>query len=416
MSRFYNPKTRKVALTPEQRAQFSAGVAELELPNERHAVSADPSWKACYGLAICAIIAALLSGYLYRASIYRLSLPEANVKTPLMSFCQPHSCHEGPPVALDSSNRELERRVRWYFSSNSDSYAPLLAASIRSAAAHSDVEPHLVLPWGVLNTSKMAALASKYPSIVTCHTFSAATALAAFEPNARRLSVALGAFMRFDVPLLHAASVLCETFDWVRTHTAEAAARMALQHPLDNVVLYTDSDCLFVGPVTKDISDGSLRIPELFAVNAESDRSDIDIFNSGVMLINTSAWLTHFPRIIRMLDDTRWACMAGAFDQPCLQEYAKSIKLLESPTSRLPDRYNWKPYYTMGPHDAPPRILHFHGPKPPHIKLIADARQKNLPVPDSMPSVYALLFDKNPQGEKDALAMFLIHEDPQFRV
>ena len=136
------------------------------------------------------------------------------------------------------------------------------------------------------------------------------------------LTVASGAFLRYDIPLLEKE---------------------------ESIILYTDCDVLFLQSVSKE----SLPEPEFFSCATESGADDWSVLNTGVMLMN-------IPNLRKSHDDfcefiSQNIDQLDTYDQTAFNIY------YGDKNTRLPLEYNWKPCWGC---NEQTKIIHFHGPKP----------------------------------------------------
>src|SRR6266446_9772842 len=144
------------------------------------------------------------------------------------------------------------------------------------------------------------------------------------------LSIAAGAFLRTEIPLLHAST---------------------------DSVLYTDCDVMF----TKD--SGILQCGKApSAVVPEHTNRIIGKngdMNSGVMVMNIGSLRSSLPEFKTYIR----ANLANfvSFDQSAYQQfYAGQWK-------KLKPELNWRPYWGFS---EKARIVHWHGPKPPFVRRV----------------------------------------------
>jgi hypothetical protein len=294
-------------------------------------------------------------------------------------------------------------------------YTPLLLAALSSARQNSDVVPRVVLHPNA-DVPRLRSAIERFDGItvlthVTSHDEALASGANAVHPEVPgEANLARGVFVRFDVPLLAAAETLNKPFDWVAAHLAEAAAAMEARPMRDNVCLYTDADIIFLPGATllADVASGALQVPRVFSASSELDVQDYDAFNSGVMFINVAGFLRIAEDLWRISLQDDFKCMLYAWDQGCLQKFARERRGLIEP---LAPQFNWRPYL-LWPKDTVPtgerlRIEHFHGPKPKDI--IAQ-----LVVPSTLGggevqgyAGYSDLIKRNVQGYLQALSNWL---------
>jgi hypothetical protein len=158
------------------------------------------------------------------------------------------------------------------------------------------------------------------------------------------IRVASGALLRIDIPLIEQD---------------------------DEFVLYTDCDVMFL----KDPDLEGMR-PTYFSVAPEFTRGNYENMNTGVMFINVPNMRLIHEEFVCSVRKSRISDHA-AYDQDFLRAYFKGKY------DKLPETLNWKPYW--GKNDTT-EIVHFHGPKPPHIKALLD--NTGTSVPHSLMELY----------------------------
>ena len=174
------------------------------------------------------------------------------------------------------------------------------------------------------------------------------------------LSIASGAFLRTEIPLLHSGT---------------------------DAVLYTDCDVMF----TKD--PGNLdcgRAP--FAVVPEQTprgrRKTADM-NSGVMVMNIGSLRASFAEFKAYI--TANLATFVSFDQSAYQQfYAGRWR-------RLKPELNWRPYWGFS---EKARIVHWHGPKPPFVRRVRQG--SDIPGYD----IWRGLYDRAPDSYARYLAIW----------
>ncbi len=217
--------------------------------------------------------------------------------------------------------------MKWYFAVSGTSlprdehdWPGLLQAAVNSAQRNTTLQPHLLYD-GEPN-ALTDNLARRGVTIVP-HRTTLYPALARHAQQNRFaphwLSIAAGAYLRFDIPLIEQT---------------------------DECVLYTDADVLFL----KQPNFFRPQPPRLFAASTEStDR--YDDMNSGVMLLNVPAMRADHGQLCAFAS----ANLDLGLDQEVLRaHYANRYDLLDR-------SLNWKPYWGANAHA---QIVHFHGPKP----------------------------------------------------
>jgi hypothetical protein len=141
------------------------------------------------------------------------------------------------------------------------------------------------------------------------------------------LSVASGAFLRIEIPLLETE---------------------------DEIILYTDVDVIFLrDPLFPP------AIPTYFAAGPQESTDKYDNMNSGVMLMNVPAMRQAFPTLRKSILSN----LDVGLDQEQLALFFKNRYALLHPF------LNWKPYWGVHP-DA--QIVHWHGPKPVAIRKLLE--------------------------------------------
>lgn len=157
-------------------------------------------------------------------------------------------------------------------------------------------------------------------------------------------SIALGAFLRVDVPKI------CH--------------EMGIE---DDFVLYTDCDVLFLRNIEeiKDIN------PKYFSVSGEFTKLVIgNSFNSGVMVMNWRNLYEDYINFCFFIKNT--IPNLPAYDQGAYRiYYSEKFDYLDY-------KYNFKSYW---PEEDDIAIFHFHGPKPLHIDYIDTHKHKSLAGP-----------------------------------
>jgi hypothetical protein len=160
----------------------------------------------------------------------------------------------------------------------------------------------------------------------------------------------------------------------------------------DEFVLYTDIDVLFRHNI-----DFSGILPPFLACAPEHHREDFSYFNSGVMIMNLPALRESRAEFVETVKRPGWECVSGSLgDQSCY-----NITYRDRWT-RLPDIYNWKPYWGYTEEAA---IVHFHGPKPFLVRrrlILGKEEEKE----SNWSPRYSTLFRWNPYGYIRYLAEF----------
>ena len=221
--------------------------------------------------------------------------------------------------------------MKWYFALTEASlmqdnlYARCAEVAVLSALQHTSLTPHFLFDGGPCAlTDRLQRIGTK----VIFHRSSLSPSIIGTKPDEPSWQkIAHGAFLRLDIPSIDFES---------------------------DFVLYTDCDVMFMKePRLDEIK------PRFFAVAPEFTRGDYLNMNSGVMVMNlggmrgVAAELEAFIR--SNLGDFK------TFDQAALRLF------FAGRFDPLPEPLNWKPYWGDNP-DA--TIIHFHGPKPPHVRVM----------------------------------------------
>jgi hypothetical protein len=124
-------------------------------------------------------------------------------------------------------------------------------------------------------------------------------------------------------------------------------------------VLYTDCDVVFL----RALELGEMQ-PALFAAAPEFRPNNWNYFNSGVLVMNVAALRAGYDAFERFIE-------AGLEEDPTFvsnDQYAYNA-FYRGRWERLHPLFNWKPYWGV---NTGARVLHFHGPKLPHMRAILD--------------------------------------------
>jgi lipopolysaccharide biosynthesis glycosyltransferase len=224
--------------------------------------------------------------------------------------------------------------MKWYFALNEASvvadelYANCAQVAVLSALQHTSLSPHLIYDGQPCQlTDRLGRLGAS----VTHHRSHFADVIIASKPNdVPWQTIALGAYLRLDIPLLDTTN---------------------------EFVLYTDCDVIFL----KDPKVADLR-PTFFAAAPEFDRGNFAEINTGVMVINLPAMRRIAPELDRFV--RAGVADFDAFDQGALRTF------FHGRYDPLPEELNWKPYWGL---NVDAQIIHFHGPKPPHVRDMIQA-------------------------------------------
>ncbi len=224
-----------------------------------------------------------------------------------------------------------ERPMKWYFALNAASieidkmYERCVEVAVLSALQHTSLQPHFIFDGEPCPlTNRLARMGAT----IIFHKSSLSDAILASTPNEPAWKqIAHGAFLRIDLP-----DIDCDS----------------------EFVLYTDCDVMFQREPNLD----GIK-PKFFAVAPEFAIGDYKNMNTGVMVMN----LPGMRGVARQLRDFIEAGIPSfpTYDQAALREF------FDGRYEPLPERLNWKPYWGYDPNAE---IFHFHGPKPPHVRVM----------------------------------------------
>ncbi|MCF3651818.1 hypothetical protein [Synoicihabitans lomoniglobus] len=215
--------------------------------------------------------------------------------------------------------------MRWFFALNEASasfwdYANLVQVAVHSARTRTSLQP--VCLYDGNDNQLTAWLEATGVRIIRRRTF-------LYQWVTELGPIPRGAYLRLEIP------AICQEQGWDDTY-----------------VLYTDCDVVFrrdPAPLLRPLE------PKFFAAAPESDRTDFDRFNSGVMWINVAGLAAEHPALQTTIRAHLAEAIAPPYDQAALQRHFRGR------TDPLPLELNWKPYWGD---QADAAILHFHGPKP----------------------------------------------------
>ncbi|HTZ35443.1 MAG TPA: glycosyltransferase [Stellaceae bacterium] len=183
-------------------------------------------------------------------------------------------------------------------------------------------------------------------------------------------------------------------FEIVRAHFGEQAdifsghwlrCDIPILEDEEDFVLYTDIDVMF-----RRYIDLSNERPPFIACTPEQEQNDLSYFNSGVMVMNIPALRAARDELIATLH-ARLPNMEPHDDQGMFNATFRGR------WTRLPNTYNWKPYWGFNPDAA---IVHFHGPKPGAVQQMLLGRSHLYPAD------YSRLFQRDPDGYARYIAEF----------
>ena len=234
----------------------------------------------------------------------------------------------------------MELRLNWYFALSEASmyrehheWKDMIRVAVHSAKLNTQLNP-VMLYDGKENefTCEMRKLNVK----IVHHRLSFFNEISEYgKDKLDYISIASGAFLRFDISLIDQVGF----------------------------ALYTDCDVIFL----KNPDFFNASTPIFFSASSEASLDPATNMNSGVMLINLSEMRADHAALV---DFTKENLSLG-LDQEILRVFYK-------------DRYqpmdrslNWKPYWGMHPNA---QIVHFHGPKPNVARKMAQENNtKNFP-------------------------------------
>lgn len=221
--------------------------------------------------------------------------------------------------------------IRWFTCLNdgTEEVRRHIRVAIRSAARFTNIAKYCVFSG---HDKDLLAFFDRYQVHVIPHQLSFSSIL---ERRCNRtpahLRIATGAFLRLDIP------------------------EIIYKHGLfnDSHYLYTDVDVM----IKTDLKELVYRTPEYLDAAPESNPNATNHFNSGVIWCNTKNMLATADEC------KRWAADDGFRMEFLDQELLNDIYGWRR--GRLPNEYNWKPYWGVCQN---PQVIHWHGPKPYHIK------------------------------------------------
>lgn len=213
--------------------------------------------------------------------------------------------------------------MHWYMAANeraSEVYYEHIIVALKTAAAHTSLEPRLIYSGGENDRLKdFEALGAK----VIRHDVPFLPQLKARKrietPPHFKIEIASGAYLRSSVPLLEES---------------------------EGFVVYTDVDVMFMNDLDHK------QFPEALLATSEFVIGNKDYFNSGVMYINVDKMKKSYDDFVEYLELKEY--YFTAYDQGAYNTFYKED------WGFIPEEYNWKPY--LGPNPEA-RVLHFHGPK-----------------------------------------------------
>ena len=241
---------------------------------------------------------------------------------------------------------------KWFFAYNgsySVTYDVHIELMVRSAAARTSLDPHLIY-FGALD-NPVLPLVERYGVKVIHHEPSILPDLERIKAKFPDypIEVATGAYLRIDAP------GICRELGYS-----------------DEFVLYTDCDVVFQHDIPPASAHDYLR-PDVFSCAPQRVQDDWANINTGVMIMNVDSLLQAYPSFRRFITegDTLHDELYkhGPFDQKAYQVH------YHSRWDHLPVEYNWKPYWGFN-EDA--LVVHFHGPKIPEVRSLMEGRDSGM--------------------------------------
>lgn len=243
--------------------------------------------------------------------------------------------------------------MKYFFALNEDStsfadYSKMLKTAVYTAQKFTRLEPHFLYDGGDNELTEW--LTKRGVKIIKRRTFLyddlRRIADARNDPNL--LNIGAGAFLRTEIPRL--------------------AEELGFA---DRYVLYTDVDILFLTDPTAYLESSK---PKFFAVAPESDVTDYQTMNTGIMLMNIKNLQRQDRRFRKFMQANLEKIVDFAWDQGAYKLFYNS-RWFGFRWDKLPPEYNWKPYW--GDYSNA-KIVHFHGAKPFHKDQLA---APNVPEP-----------------------------------
>ena len=231
--------------------------------------------------------------------------------------------------------------MKWFFAlseaslSSDELYANCIRAAVTSARERTTLVPHFLYDGG--ENPFLEELRSQGVEIIR-HRSVLYDHIVEDRPDDKHfIRIASGAFLRMDLPLIE--------------HDAE-------------YVLYTDCDVMFL----RNPELGHSR-PTFFSAAPEFKQGDYGNMNSGVMFINVPNMRAIHDELIQYVRESKISSF-GSYDQRVFRTFFRDRY------DRLPETLNWKPYWGI---NEGAEIIHFHGPKPPHVRALLNGTGDQLP-------------------------------------
>ncbi|WP_284946706.1 glycosyltransferase [Acidisoma cladoniae] len=247
------------------------------------------------------------------------------------------------PSSLRSDDvSSVNPKLKWYFCFNEAAtawFADMIKAAVTSARLNTDLAPHCIYDGG---PSPMIDWLKD--NAVTIHYTKVPFRARLFDQDVIDRNKGTG-----YSPVSASGYYLPLQIAEVETH--------------DQYVLFTDCDIMFLKSV--DYSNFKPEIigavAEVANLSAPTPSHVQDAFNSGVLVINVPELRRRTPELHQALEESgyyNFGNTGATYDQGLLNMVFKSI------WTPLPTELNWRVFYGHNP-DA--NIVHWHGPKPPHI-------------------------------------------------
>ena len=263
--------------------------------------------------------------------------------------------------------------MKWYFCLNEEGllgFAEIILVAAHSALRHTNLEAHLLYD-GPKNAI------TEYLMSIGVHVHHHRSSIAPLLNDAKSQpgyypSVARGAYLRLDIPIIEAS---------------------------DSFVLYTDCDVIFFSdPVIENYKPDILAAAPEYASTTTAPTPYNRIFNSGVMVMNVHGFLKERDRLVDFAQQHNFYFHGdgGYYDQGALN------KFFSGRWDQLPQSLNWRPF---GGASTPPKILHFHGTKPYELAYILAGKTG----PQHIRPVAKQFFDLQPFAYLMACKAYLAH-------
>lgn len=252
---------------------------------------------------------------------------------------------------------------KWYFTINETGvplYEEMIKSAVLSAKKNTDLIPYCIyygedvalLDWmRGMGVNVIRHKSSIYEAISL-----------ADDTDKWNKKTAEGAYLRIDIPILEKD---------------------------DDFVLYTDCDVIFI----KNIVDYG-QVPDYFSAAPEFGKNSWGYCNTGVLVMNIKALRESHKEFSDFCKNnlTKIPEMGvGFYDQAAFNIFYKNK------WTKLRLEMNWKPYWG---YSSEAEIIHFHGPKPSHIKKIMEEDINGIP------DIYVDLFGRSEIGMAYSLGRY----------